>query len=174
MILGSFQKKIRNPSCIFLSSQVGLDMWFTNASAPGVKMLTVCIAFSCYQITFHTDEHNSLESVPPVSGSLPLHHKILQFGHYGCLFLVYFCAGYLGTSISLWFLLPNLAPTSPVKILRVRGRFFFTLSSLWHNLQFSSSLIQKEMQYKPVTKLFHLWRSPISQEERGLTCTKLD
>lgn len=115
-------------------------------------MLTVCTAFSCYKITFYKGEHNSLKSVPPVSGFLPQHHKILQFGHYACLLLVYFCAGYLGTSPSLCFLLPDLAPTSPVKILRVREGFF-TFSSLWHNLQFSSGLIQKEMQNKPVTKL---------------------
>lgn len=91
-------RKFSNLSSAFFISQVGLDTRFTNASTPGIKMLTVCIAFSCYQITYYNVKHNSLESNPPLSGSLSLHHKILPLGHYGCLLLVYFRAGYLGTS----------------------------------------------------------------------------
>lgn len=89
-------------------------------------LLKCCIAFFSYQITLYNEEHNSIEIVPPLSASLPLHHKILQFGHYSCLLLVYFCAGHMGTFPSLCFVLPDLGPTSPVKILRIREEFFYT------------------------------------------------
>lgn len=86
-------------------------------------MLTVCIALSYCQITFFKVKHSCLKSVPSLSGSLPLHHKILQLGHYGCLLLVYFCAGYLGTSPCLWFIwfIPNFTSENS----NDQGRIFF-------------------------------------------------
>lgn len=169
-------RKSSNLSSAFLISQVGLDTRFTNASTPGIKMLTVCIAFSCYQITYYNVKHNSLESNPPLSGSLSLHHKILPLGHYGCLLLVYFRAGYLGTSqVFDW---SDLAPALPVKILSTREGFvvvfcFFFLHLTACNMQFSSNLIQKEMQNMPITKLLQSVKVyPISQV-KGLTFISL-
>lgn len=139
-------------------------------------MLTVCIALSYCQITFFKVKHSCLKSVPSLSGSLPLHHKILQLGHYGCLLLVYFCAGYLGTSPCLWFIwfIPNFTSENSNDQGRIFFFLLFTLTSLQHNLQFSSNLIQKEMQNMPITKLPQPGKvCPIWQEERGLICIKL-
>lgn len=128
MILCSLEKKKKTNQEIFLPfllfSQVVLDMCFINV------LMLMCwhfvLLFPVRKIIYYKNEHNSLEAVATMSGSLLLHNKILQFGHYHCLLLVYFCAGYLGTSPSLCFLLPNLAPASLVEILRIREGFFYT------------------------------------------------
>lgn len=118
-----------------------------------VLVLMCChfvLLFSVRKMIYYKDEHNSLEVVPTMSGfylCIIKYYSLVITAVSSLLFLCRLFGDIPRSLLSVTHFSPNFSSGNS----KDQGRIFLHIAAC-DNLQFSSSLIQKEMQNKPITK----------------------